>query len=171
MVRVGTMTYFQDHSWYDKLADGKLKDETLALKAKTEESWGDATPGVLKFYKWLKTTLKTSTNWSTRPYANIKTKWGNNPHLDTNHIFERDQEASNIGCYQKDQEHKDDPIPEPSNYKVRKFKMMKYSFNDEEEYITIKESEHLNHSKKSLDAYRELLCLTDEGWVMTTPDE
>ncbi|GJS26223.1 hypothetical protein Tco_0486843 [Tanacetum coccineum] len=148
MVRVGTMTYFQDHSWYDKLADGRLKDESLALKAKTEESWGDATPGVLKFCKWLKTALKTSTNWSTR-----------------------DQEASNIGCYQKDQEHKDDPIPEPSNYKVRKFKMMKYSFNDEEEYITIKESEHLNHSKKSLDAYRELLRLTDEGWVVTTPNE
>ncbi|GKD43354.1 hypothetical protein Tco_1267999 [Tanacetum coccineum] len=45
MVRVGSMTYFQDHRWYDKLADGKLKDETLALKAKIEGSWGDATPG------------------------------------------------------------------------------------------------------------------------------
>ncbi|GJU58076.1 reverse transcriptase domain-containing protein [Tanacetum coccineum] len=36
MVRVGTMTYFQDHSWYDELADGKLKDETLTLKTKIE---------------------------------------------------------------------------------------------------------------------------------------
>ncbi|GJY82483.1 hypothetical protein Tco_0495859, partial [Tanacetum coccineum] len=44
MVRVGSMTYFQDHMWYDELADGKLKDETLALKAKIEGSWGDATP-------------------------------------------------------------------------------------------------------------------------------
>ncbi|GJV33789.1 hypothetical protein Tco_1394189 [Tanacetum coccineum] len=36
MVRVGSMTYFQDHMWYDELADGKLKDETLVLKAKIE---------------------------------------------------------------------------------------------------------------------------------------
>ncbi|GJZ77223.1 hypothetical protein Tco_0641895 [Tanacetum coccineum] len=54
MVRVGTMTYFQDHSWYDELADGKLKDETLAFKTKTKESRGNATPGLLKFCRWLK---------------------------------------------------------------------------------------------------------------------
>ncbi|GKB50328.1 reverse transcriptase domain-containing protein, partial [Tanacetum coccineum] len=45
MVHVGSMTYFQDHRWYDELADGKLKDETLALKAKIEGSRGDTTPG------------------------------------------------------------------------------------------------------------------------------
>ncbi|GJQ95781.1 hypothetical protein Tco_0006920 [Tanacetum coccineum] len=40
MVRVRSVTYFQDHRWYDELADGRLKDETLALKAKVEGSWG-----------------------------------------------------------------------------------------------------------------------------------
>nr|GEV95581.1 hypothetical protein [Tanacetum cinerariifolium] len=44
MVRVGCMTYFQSHEWYDELADGKFKDETLARKAIIEGSWGDATP-------------------------------------------------------------------------------------------------------------------------------
>ncbi|GKC40963.1 hypothetical protein Tco_1053347 [Tanacetum coccineum] len=34
MVRAGSMTYFQYHSWYAELADGKLKDETLALNVK-----------------------------------------------------------------------------------------------------------------------------------------
>nr|GEU55731.1 hypothetical protein [Tanacetum cinerariifolium] len=34
MFRVRSMTYFQDHKWYDELVDGKLKDETLAFKAK-----------------------------------------------------------------------------------------------------------------------------------------
>ncbi|GJX81245.1 hypothetical protein Tco_0329394 [Tanacetum coccineum] len=53
MVQVGTMTYFQNHSWYNELVDGKLKDGTLALKAKIEGSWGDATQGVLNFYRWL----------------------------------------------------------------------------------------------------------------------
>ncbi|GKB66863.1 hypothetical protein Tco_0928275 [Tanacetum coccineum] len=28
MVRIGGMTYFQDHKWYDELADRNLKDET-----------------------------------------------------------------------------------------------------------------------------------------------
>ncbi|GKC28453.1 hypothetical protein Tco_1035747 [Tanacetum coccineum] len=152
MVRVGSMTYFQDHSWYDELADGKLKDETLALKAKIEGSWGGVTPGV-------------------GPYANIKTEWANNPYLDINCTFGRDYEASNNGCTQENQEHKGDPIAEPSNCKVRRFEMMKYSFNDDEEYITIKESEHLKHLKDCLDAYRKLLRLINEGWVVTTPEE
>ncbi|GJX71551.1 hypothetical protein Tco_0308722 [Tanacetum coccineum] len=177
MVRVGSMTYFQDHGWYDELANGKLKDETLALKTKIEGSWGDATPGVLKFCRWLKGRfnnfheLEYEENFKRGPYANIKTEWGNNPPLDANHIFERDREASNVGCNQEDQGHKDDPIPEPLNCKVRRFKMMKYLIDNDEEYITIKESEYLKHLKDSLNAYRELLRLIDDGWVVTTPGE
>ncbi|GKE89238.1 hypothetical protein Tco_1566713 [Tanacetum coccineum] len=169
------MTYLQDHSWYDELADGKLKDVTLALKTKIEGSWGDATPGIIKFCRWLKSCFenfheleyevlvklqdcwwKVNTheiapftrmeNFGRGPYANMKTEW-------------------------EDQGHKDDPILEPSNCKVRRFKMMKYSFDDDKEYITIKESEYLKHSKDSLDAYQELLCLIDDGWVVTTPSE
>ncbi|GKB33733.1 hypothetical protein Tco_0873134 [Tanacetum coccineum] len=40
MVRVGCMTYFQDHKWYDDMTDGKLKEEALMHKARIEESWG-----------------------------------------------------------------------------------------------------------------------------------
>ncbi|GKE68191.1 hypothetical protein Tco_1526263, partial [Tanacetum coccineum] len=83
-------------------------------------------------------------------------------------------EASNVGDAQENQgheEHKGNINLEPSNCKIRRFEIMKYSFNDDEEYITIKESEYLNHSKDSLNAYQELLCLVDEGWVVTTPDE
>ncbi|GJR76668.1 hypothetical protein Tco_0089033 [Tanacetum coccineum] len=32
MVRVGCMTYFQDHKWYDELTNGKLKEEALTHK-------------------------------------------------------------------------------------------------------------------------------------------
>ncbi|GJW16487.1 hypothetical protein Tco_0020620 [Tanacetum coccineum] len=182
MVRVGSMTYFQDKRWYDELADGKLKDETLALKAKIEGSWGDAIPGVIKFCRWLKSCFENFheleyevlgklqecwwkvnayeiapftriENFGWGPYANMKTEWASNPYVDINYIFGRDYEASNVGCTQENQGHKGDPITEPSNCKVRRFEMMKYSFNDDEEYITIKESEYLNHSKDSLDAY------------------
>ncbi|GKB01635.1 hypothetical protein Tco_0829679 [Tanacetum coccineum] len=58
MVRVGHMTYFQDHKWYDNLIDGCLKQETLVYKARIEGSWGDATPSVMKFYTWLNNSFK-----------------------------------------------------------------------------------------------------------------
>ncbi|GKA06889.1 putative reverse transcriptase domain-containing protein [Tanacetum coccineum] len=54
MVRVGCMTYFQDHKWYDDLIDGCLKEETLMLKEQIKGSWGDVTPGVMKFCTWLR---------------------------------------------------------------------------------------------------------------------
>ncbi|GKB87567.1 hypothetical protein Tco_0959839, partial [Tanacetum coccineum] len=189
---------FQDHMWYDELADGKLKDETLALKAKIEGPWGDATPRVVKFCRRLKSCFENfheleyevlvklqecwwkvnaheiapftrMENFGRGPYANIKTEWASNPYLDINRTFGRDYEGNNIGCTQENQGRMGNPIIEPSNYKVRRFEMMKYSFDDDEEYITIKESEYLKHSKDSLDAYQELLHLINEGWVVTTP--
>ncbi|GJS33208.1 hypothetical protein Tco_0531590 [Tanacetum coccineum] len=116
-----------DHGWYDKLVDGKLKDETLALKSKIEGSWGDATPGVIKFYRWLKCYFENfheleyevlvklqecwwkvnaheiapftrMENFRRGLYANMKTEWVSNPYLDTNRIFGRDYEASNVSC-------------------------------------------------------------------------
>ncbi|GJW94573.1 hypothetical protein Tco_0174245 [Tanacetum coccineum] len=162
MVRVRSITYFQDHTWYDELADGKLKDETLALKAKIEGSWGDATPGVMKFCKWLNNSFE---NFHELDY-DVLVKL--NPYLDVNRIFGWDYDT------QENQEHEEQKVnlnPEPSNCKIRRFEMMKYSFDDDEECITIKESEYLNYSKDSLDAYRELLRLINEGWVVTTPAE
>ncbi|GJZ54309.1 hypothetical protein Tco_0609194 [Tanacetum coccineum] len=148
MVQVGSVTYFQDHRWYDELADGRLKDETLALKAKVEGSWGrrdsqgDEILWMVNAY--VIALFTRMENFGQGPYANMKTKWTR---------------------------HEEHPNPEPSSCKIRRFEMMKYSFNDNEEYITIKESKYLNHSKDSLDAYRELLHLIDEGWVVTTPED
>nr|GEV45101.1 putative reverse transcriptase domain-containing protein [Tanacetum cinerariifolium] len=105
------------------------------------------------------------------PYANMKTKKTRDPYLDINRIISK---ASNISETQENQglgDHKDDPTYEPSNCKIRRFEMMKYSFNVDKEYIFIKESEYLNDSKDSLDTYQELLRIIDEGWVVTTPDE
>nr|GEU45862.1 hypothetical protein [Tanacetum cinerariifolium] len=110
-------------------------------------------------------------NFRRGPYANIKTKWADNTYITVNHIFRRDYEASNIGCTQENHEHKVNLIPKPLNYRVKRFEMLKYSFTDDEEYITIKESEYLNYSKDSLDAYQELLRLINEGCVVTTPED
>ncbi|GKA62222.1 hypothetical protein Tco_0761741, partial [Tanacetum coccineum] len=113
-------------------------------------------------------------NFKQGPYANVKTEKTHDPYLDINHIFCRIYEASNVGDTQENQgheEHKNNPILETSICKIRRFEMMKYSFNDDEECLAIKESEYLNHSKDSLDAYRELLRIINEGWVMATHDE
>nr|GEV81622.1 hypothetical protein [Tanacetum cinerariifolium] len=104
-----------------------------------------------------------------RPHANFKTKTAHDPHLDINHIFDRNYDTSNAGNTHDKQGHEecvDDPTHEPSVCKIRRFEMMKYSFNVNEEYIALKESEYLNHSKDNLDAYRELLRIIDEGWVV-----
>ncbi|GJS17503.1 hypothetical protein Tco_0411975 [Tanacetum coccineum] len=106
-----------------------------------------------------------------RPYANLNTE---KAYLDTNRIFDKNYDTSNAGNTidnQWNEERRDDPTHEPSVCKIRRFEMMKYLFNADEEYIAIKESEYLNHSKDNLDAYRELLCIIDEGWVVATLDD
>ncbi|GKD80577.1 hypothetical protein Tco_1347416 [Tanacetum coccineum] len=196
------MTYFQDHKWYDKLADRMLKEETLMHKSKVEESWGNATPSVMKLCAWLINSFGNfheldynvlvrlqefwwknnahevapftrSESYGQKSYANIKTEKAHDPYLEINNIFGRNYDTSNTGTQdnQGHDERRDDPTLEPSVCKIRRFEMMKYSFNVDEEYIAIKESEYLNHSKDSLDAYRELLRIIYEGWVVATPDE
>nr|GEX84734.1 hypothetical protein [Tanacetum cinerariifolium] len=83
------------------------------------------------------------------------------PYLEVNNIFARNYDINNTEDNQWD-----DPTLEPSVCKIRRFKMMKYSFNGAEEFITIKDSKYLKHLKDSLDAYQELLCLIDEGWII-----
>ncbi|GKB28380.1 hypothetical protein Tco_0867781 [Tanacetum coccineum] len=137
MVRVRCMTYFQDHKWYNELADGKLKVKALMHKAKVEESWGDAIPDVIKFCAWLKSSFENFheldhdvlvkleecwwkvnaheivpftrwENYGQGPYANIKTEKTYDPYLDINCIFGRNYEANNVEDTQGRQEHKEE---------------------------------------------------------------
>ncbi|GJY74432.1 hypothetical protein Tco_0478863 [Tanacetum coccineum] len=198
MVRVGCMTYFQDHKWYDELVDGKLKVEALMHKAKVKGSWGDATPGVMKFCAWLKSSFEnfheldhdvlvkleecwwkvnahevaSFTRWENYghgPYANAKTEKAYDPYLDINHIFGRNYEADNASNIQDNQEHKKEHH-DPSTCRVRRFEMIKYSFNVDDECAAFKEHECSDHSKTNIDAcqdYRELFRIMDEGWLVT----
>ncbi|GJV86703.1 hypothetical protein Tco_1530641 [Tanacetum coccineum] len=132
IVRVGSMTYFQDHKWYDELADGMLKEETLMHKAKVKESWGNAILGVMKFYVWFinsfgnfheldyNVLVKLQECWwkinahevapftclesyEQRPYANFKTEKTHDPYLEINNIFGRNYDTSNTGNTQDNQ--------------------------------------------------------------------
>ncbi|GJR60034.1 hypothetical protein Tco_1502196 [Tanacetum coccineum] len=196
MVRVESMTYFQDHKWYDELANEKLKEETLMHKAKVEESWGNATPGVMKFSAWLKSSFENfheldynvlvklqecwwkvnahevvpftrSENYSQGPYANAKTKRTYNPYLDINRIFGSKYGADNAGYAQDNQEHKMEQH-DPSTCRVRRFENIKYSFDAEDEYVSIKKHQFSDHSETNINtcqAYRELFRIMDEGWL------
>ncbi|GJR95048.1 hypothetical protein Tco_0267222 [Tanacetum coccineum] len=170
IVRVRNMTYFQDYKWYDELANGKLKDETLMHKARVEESWGNATLGVIKLCAWMinsfgnfheldyNVLVKLQECWwkinahevapftrlesyGQRPYANFKTEKTHDPYLDINRIFDKIYDTSNASNIQDNQGHeerRDDPTYKPAVCKIKRFKMMKYSFNAKEEYIAIK---------------------------------
>ncbi|GKF04878.1 hypothetical protein Tco_0035546, partial [Tanacetum coccineum] len=100
------------------------------------------------------------------PYANAKTKKDYDPYLDINRIFGKNYEANNAGNTQETKkEHHD-----PSIYNIRRFEMMKYSFDVDDEYVAIKERGHSDHLRTDVDAcqaYRELFRIMDEGWLVT----
>ncbi|GJW89428.1 hypothetical protein Tco_0164768 [Tanacetum coccineum] len=129
MVRVGSMTYFQDHKCF-----GNFYELDYNVLVKLQECWWKINADeVAPFTR--------SEGYGQRSYANIKTEKDNQGH----------------------EEQGNDPTLEQPVCKIRRFEMMKYSFNSDEEYIAIKESEYLNNSKDNLDAYRELLRIIDEG--------
>ncbi|GKB41800.1 hypothetical protein Tco_0886742 [Tanacetum coccineum] len=63
---------------------------------------------------------------------------------------------------------------EPSACKIRRFEMMKYSFEADKEYVAIKEHEHINHLETNMDArhaYRELFRKMDDEWLDLAANE
>ncbi|GJR71373.1 hypothetical protein Tco_0083738 [Tanacetum coccineum] len=174
MVRVSRMTYFQDQKW-------------------------DATPGMIKFCTWLKNSFENFheldydvlvkleecwwkvntdeiclfTRWDDHlrgPYANAEPKRTYDPYLDINRISKINYVTNNVGNIQDGQRHMENLTHESSTCKIRMFKMMKYTFEADEEYVAIKELEHINHSETNVDtryAYRELFRKMDDGWIVT----
>nr|GEW94274.1 hypothetical protein [Tanacetum cinerariifolium] len=53
---------------------------------------------------------------------------------------------------------------------IKRFKMVKYSFKDDEEYVAIKENEYddlKNTRKDAIHTYQEIFHMMDEGWMVT----
>ncbi|GKB39158.1 hypothetical protein Tco_0884100 [Tanacetum coccineum] len=149
------------------LIDVCLKEETLMHKARIKGSWGDATPGVMKFCTWLKISFENFheldydvlvkleecwwkvnideiwpfTRWDDHlrgPYANVEPKITYDPYHNINRISEINYVMNNIGNIQEGQWHMENLTHEPSACKIRRFEMMKYSFEADEEYVAIK---------------------------------
>ncbi|GKD45697.1 hypothetical protein Tco_1270342, partial [Tanacetum coccineum] len=59
---------------------------------------------------------------------------------------------------------------EPPVCNMRRFKMSKYSFGQNEEYVVVKEDEYDDLARTSEDAcraYQEIFRMMDEGWMVT----
>ncbi|GJR97345.1 hypothetical protein Tco_0269519 [Tanacetum coccineum] len=170
MVQVRCMTYFQDHKWYDELTDEMLKEEALISFENFHELDYDV---LVKLEEcWWKENAHENAPFARRenhgegPYANAKTKKDYDPYLDIKCIFSRSYGSNNadITQYNKKEYH------DPSICNIRRFEMIKYSFDADEEYVAIKEHEYLDHSRTNIDAcqaYQELFRIMDEGWLVT----
>ncbi|GJZ18546.1 hypothetical protein Tco_0554669 [Tanacetum coccineum] len=61
-------------------------------------------------------------------------------------------------------------IHEPPVCNIRKYMMIKYSFNDDEEYVAVKEDEYddlIMTRRDACQAYQEIFRIMDEGWMVT----
>ncbi|GJU50992.1 hypothetical protein Tco_1220547 [Tanacetum coccineum] len=158
MVRVGRMTYFQNHKCFENFHE--LNYDVLV---KLEECWWKVnTDEVCPFTRW--------DNRLLGPYTKAKPKWTFDPYLNINRKPERNNETNNGGNIQEGQRWMEDLTHEPSACKIRRFEMTKYTFEADEKYVAIKELEHINHSETNMDAryaYRELFRKMDDGWLVT----
>ncbi|GJZ63604.1 hypothetical protein Tco_0620025 [Tanacetum coccineum] len=61
-------------------------------------------------------------------------------------------------------------IHEPPVCNIRKYMIIKYSFNDDEEYVAVKEYEYddlIMTRRDACQAYQEIFRIIDEGWMVT----
>ncbi|GKA39454.1 hypothetical protein Tco_0732005 [Tanacetum coccineum] len=188
-----------DHDDEEEADDNEGPDEINDEQIKG--SWGDVTPGIMKFCTWLRDSFenfykleydvlvkleecwwKVNTNeicpytrWDNRlqgPYANTKPNGTFNRYLDTDRMPEKNYDANNMRNVQEGQGYMENLAYETLACKIRKFEMMKYTFEVDEEYVAIKEL--INHSKTNEDAryaYRELFHKIDDGWLVTRATE
>ncbi|GJS53981.1 hypothetical protein Tco_0627343 [Tanacetum coccineum] len=181
MVQVGYMTYFQDYKWYNELADGNLKEETLKQKAIYEKSWGDASQSVINFCAWLKRSFENFYELDYELLVKLQDYWCKvNDHECSpfsnwmNHI--QGPYANYYSNFLDKEEHEDrdkhgffyDQKQPVCN--IRKFEIIKYSFGEGEEYVAIEEHEYDDLTKTNEDAcraYQEIFRSMDEGWVVT----
>ncbi|GKD72917.1 hypothetical protein Tco_1331199, partial [Tanacetum coccineum] len=59
-------------------------------------------------------------------------------------------------------------IHEPPVCNIRKYMMIKHSFNDDEEYVAVKEDEYddlITTRRDACQAYQEIFRIMDEGWM------
>ncbi|GKB58402.1 putative nucleotidyltransferase, ribonuclease H, partial [Tanacetum coccineum] len=137
---IGNSLHYQDLEWYEALEDSELKDEALQNKAIME--------GLI----------------SDEPSNDCWKRWK------SHEIYYHDY---NEGEYENET-HEDGhelcgiKTREVPVCQIKRYKMIKDSFNDEEEYVAIKEDEYYDltiTSEEACQVYQEIFRIMDEGWM------
>ncbi|GKA94550.1 hypothetical protein Tco_0816588 [Tanacetum coccineum] len=140
---IGNSLHYQDLEWYKALKDNKLKNKALRNKAIIEGLIGDD-----------------------ESYNDCGRRWKS---------YEINYHDYNKGEYENETHEEGHEICGIETRKVpvcqiKRYKMIKYSFNDEEEYVAVKEDEYDDltiTSDEACRAYREINRMMDEGWMVT----
>ncbi|GJW12964.1 hypothetical protein Tco_1578791 [Tanacetum coccineum] len=141
---VGNSLRYQDLEWYEPLEDGELKEEALMNKAIME--------GLID-----EDDESSKEGWRSR-----------DDYVDANHDHEREDENEHDDGERR--ELFDDVTQERLVCLTKRYVMIKYSFEDDEKYVAIKEDEYndsTSTNEEACRAYQEIFRKMDEGWMIT----
>ncbi|GJY36280.1 hypothetical protein Tco_0421658 [Tanacetum coccineum] len=134
--------HYQYYEWYEALEDSELKEEALRNKAIMEGLIDDDNDDESCYEQ--------------------KKRW--NIYDDTNHDHKHEID------HEADKREELCEIHEISVSTIRRFRMIKYSFEQDEEYIVVKEDEYndlTRANENACRAYQEIIRMMDEGWMVT----
>ncbi|GJR98896.1 hypothetical protein Tco_0271070 [Tanacetum coccineum] len=140
---IGNLLHYQDLEWYEALEDSELKNEALKKKAIMEGLISDDESSNDCWKRWK----------SHEIYYHD---------YDEGEYDNKTHEEGHELCSIKTRE-----VPV---CQIKTYKMIKYSFNDEEEYVVVIEDEYNDltiTSEEAFRAYQEIFWMMDEGWMVT----
>ncbi|GKA42789.1 hypothetical protein Tco_0735449 [Tanacetum coccineum] len=140
---IGNSLHYQDLEWYEVLEDSELKYEALRNKAIMEGLISDD-ESCNDYWKRWKSHEINYHDYDEGEYEN--------------ETHDEGYELCGI-------ETREVPVCQ-----IKRYKMIKYSFNDEEEYVAIKEDEYNDLTMTSDEAcqtYQEIFRMMDEGRMVT----
>ncbi|GKA72915.1 hypothetical protein Tco_0779131 [Tanacetum coccineum] len=136
---IGNSLHYQDLEWYEALEDSELKDEALRNKAIIKGLRSDDESGNDCWKRWKSHEIYYH-NYDNGEYKN--------------ETHEEGHELCGIETHEV-------PVCQ-----IKRYMMIKYSFNHEEEYVAVKEDEYEDltiTSEEACRAYQEIFQMMDEG--------
>ncbi|GKA31795.1 hypothetical protein Tco_0718162 [Tanacetum coccineum] len=139
---IGNSLHYQDLEWYEALEDRELKDEALRNKAIIEGLISDDESSNDCWKRWK-----------------------------SHEICYHDYDEGEYENETHEEEHELCGIKtrEVSVCQIKRYKMIKYSFNNDKEYVAVKEDEYndlTSTSEEACRAYQEIFRMMDEGWMV-----
>ncbi|GJR83824.1 hypothetical protein Tco_0154609 [Tanacetum coccineum] len=140
---IGNSLHFQDHEWYEALEDSELKDKALRNKAIMK--------GLISNDESCNNCWRRWKSHEINYHDYDEREYGNETH-DERHELYGDKTCEVPVCL------------------IRRYKMIKYSFNNDEEYVAVKENEYddlIITREEACRAYQEIFRMMDAGWMVT----